>query len=252
MYTFQIVTGRDISCGSHMWMSAGQLCTDAYVDLWTSDDGSGRQRWVLDPVVLSQSPSDSSSFSGASFSTSVFATSSSSIPHSSTLLSSSSYFSFGSSPTHPSSSNPVSSSNSVSSSSNTVSSSISSSNSVSSPTPSPSKPNVGAIVGGVIGGLFLLLLLLAGILCFVHKRRHKGIEPTSAFEPVMHPPTSNSTWAVNHPGWNSAKSRHRPSTTATSLSISTISSFEALNLVNEVHNLRIAEVLHRDYSLAAQ
>lgn len=33
-------------------MSTGALCNDTYVDLWTTDDGSGRQRWVLNPVPL--------------------------------------------------------------------------------------------------------------------------------------------------------------------------------------------------------
>ena len=55
--------------------------------------------------------------------------------------------------------------------------------------------------------------------------------------------TSDSTGVANHPGWNS-ESRHQMSTS--------ISSSEALGLVNEVHRLRIAEMLHRDWSLAAQ
>lgn len=49
-YTFQVAGGRDASCG--IYVSTGALCNDTYVNLWTSDDGSGRQRWVLNPVPL--------------------------------------------------------------------------------------------------------------------------------------------------------------------------------------------------------
>ncbi|KAJ7481270.1 hypothetical protein B0H11DRAFT_2023319 [Mycena galericulata] len=47
-YTIQVAGGRDASCGT--FLSTGAQCGDTYVDLYTSDDGSGRQEWTLAPV----------------------------------------------------------------------------------------------------------------------------------------------------------------------------------------------------------
>jgi hypothetical protein len=49
-YTITVAGGRDASCG--IYLSTGSQCTDTYVNLWTSDDGSGRQEWTLVPVPL--------------------------------------------------------------------------------------------------------------------------------------------------------------------------------------------------------
>ncbi|KAF7306264.1 Ricin B-type lectin domain-containing protein [Mycena indigotica] len=48
-FTIQVAGGRDASCG--VFLSTGAQCGDSYVDLYTSDDGSGRQRWTLTPVA---------------------------------------------------------------------------------------------------------------------------------------------------------------------------------------------------------
>ncbi|KAF7323898.1 Ricin B-type lectin domain-containing protein [Mycena kentingensis (nom. inval.)] len=44
-YTIRVAGGRDASCGT--FLSTGSACADTFVDLFTSDDGSGRQRWTL-------------------------------------------------------------------------------------------------------------------------------------------------------------------------------------------------------------
>ncbi|KAJ6513379.1 hypothetical protein C8R45DRAFT_1068356 [Mycena sanguinolenta] len=49
-YNILVYGGRDASCG--VYLSTGELCTDTYVDLWTGDDGSGRQQWTLTPVSV--------------------------------------------------------------------------------------------------------------------------------------------------------------------------------------------------------
>nr|GAT43967.1 predicted protein [Mycena chlorophos] len=47
-YDITVAGGRDASCG--IYLSTGATCSDTYVDLYTSDDGSGRQRWTLIPL----------------------------------------------------------------------------------------------------------------------------------------------------------------------------------------------------------
>ncbi|KAJ8090384.1 hypothetical protein PM082_018980 [Marasmius tenuissimus] len=54
-YTIRVAGGRDSSCG--VFLSTGARCEDTYIDLFTKDDGSGRQQWVLTPVPI---PSGSS------------------------------------------------------------------------------------------------------------------------------------------------------------------------------------------------
>ncbi|KAJ7903647.1 hypothetical protein B0H14DRAFT_3680528 [Mycena olivaceomarginata] len=49
-YNIIVAGGRDASCGTYL--STGSQCTDTYVDLYTSDDGSGRQQWTLTPVPV--------------------------------------------------------------------------------------------------------------------------------------------------------------------------------------------------------
>ncbi|KAK1227875.1 hypothetical protein PQX77_009118 [Marasmius sp. AFHP31] len=49
-YTIRVAGGRDSSCG--VFLSTGARCEDTYVDLFTKDDGSGRQQWVLTPVPI--------------------------------------------------------------------------------------------------------------------------------------------------------------------------------------------------------
>ncbi|KAJ7158775.1 hypothetical protein C8R46DRAFT_1110259 [Mycena filopes] len=49
-YNIVVAGGRDASCGTYL--STGSACTDTYVDLFTSDDGSGRQQWTLTPIPV--------------------------------------------------------------------------------------------------------------------------------------------------------------------------------------------------------
>ncbi|KAL0575629.1 hypothetical protein V5O48_006354 [Marasmius crinis-equi] len=57
-YNIKVAGGRDASCG--VFLSTGAACTDNFVDLFTKDDGSGRQQWVLNKVDGAQPPSSSS------------------------------------------------------------------------------------------------------------------------------------------------------------------------------------------------
>ncbi|KAF9263767.1 hypothetical protein L218DRAFT_308813 [Marasmius fiardii PR-910] len=66
-YNIKVAGGRDASCG--VFLSTGAGCSDNYVDLFTKDDGSGRQQWVLNKVsssstTSSASPSSTSSAAG--------------------------------------------------------------------------------------------------------------------------------------------------------------------------------------------
>ncbi|KAJ7931416.1 hypothetical protein B0H13DRAFT_1958029 [Mycena leptocephala] len=49
-YNIIVAGGRAASCGTYL--STGSACTDTFVDLYTSDDGSGRQQWTLTPVPV--------------------------------------------------------------------------------------------------------------------------------------------------------------------------------------------------------
>ncbi|KAJ7773249.1 hypothetical protein B0H16DRAFT_1511646 [Mycena metata] len=49
-YNIIVAGGRDASCGTYL--STGSACTDTFVDLYTTDDGSGRQQWTLTPVAV--------------------------------------------------------------------------------------------------------------------------------------------------------------------------------------------------------
>ncbi|PMD53035.1 uncharacterized protein K444DRAFT_668614 [Hyaloscypha bicolor E] len=60
----------------------------------------------------------------------------------------------------------------------------------STPPPTPPKPPVGAIVGGVVGGLAVLVIGLAAVLLFLHRRSHPAPTNVSTAEVVQqqHPP----------------------------------------------------------------
>ncbi|KAJ8078227.1 hypothetical protein PM082_000433 [Marasmius tenuissimus] len=49
-YTIRVAGGRDPNCGS--FLSTGQDCKDNSIDLFTKDDGSGRQQWVVKPIAM--------------------------------------------------------------------------------------------------------------------------------------------------------------------------------------------------------
>ncbi|KAK7033028.1 ricin B-type lectin domain-containing protein [Favolaschia claudopus] len=49
-YNIIVAGGRAASCGTYL--STGSQCTDTFVDLFTSDDGSGRQQWTLTPIPV--------------------------------------------------------------------------------------------------------------------------------------------------------------------------------------------------------
>ncbi|KAG7098133.1 hypothetical protein E1B28_000103 [Marasmius oreades] len=63
-YNIKVAGGRDETCG--VFLSTGAGCNDNFVDLFTKDDGSGRQQWVLNRVGNSNGSSGGSSTSSSS------------------------------------------------------------------------------------------------------------------------------------------------------------------------------------------